>query len=78
MNPLRWVQHWRPWKLLLLCQLLPMLALALVALLPVDPGGRWPWLVLALALAGIGIWVLRDSLARGDAGTDRPIPTTQS
>ena len=57
MNPLRWVQHWRPWKLLLLCQLLPMLALALVALLPVDPGGRWPWLVLALALAGIGIWL---------------------
>ena len=32
----------------------------------------------AVALAGIGIWVLRDSLARGDAGTDRPIPTTQS
>ncbi len=32
----------------------------------------------AVALAGVGIWVLRDSLPWGDADTDRSIPTTHS
>jgi len=54
---LRRLQHLGLWRLLLLCQLLPVLGLILVALLPMELAQRWPWVALAGALAMAGLWV---------------------